>query len=173
MEENFKSVLDQLKNILIEHALTVAAAESCTGGLLGNTLTSLSGSSQYFIGGVIAYSNQIKIDILGVQEQTLLYQGAVSQQTAQEMADNIREKFHADIGLSTTGIAGPTGGTPIKPVGLVWLGISMPSGTETFECHFNGEREQVKMDSVQQILRLLLERLQTNFVENGNLKIDG
>jgi len=162
MEEELKGVVSALKNLLTEKALTLAVAESCTGGLLSHILTSVSGSSQYFLGGIIAYSNEIKIEILGVQEQTILLHGAVSQQTAQEMAENIRKKFKADIGLSTTGIAGPTGGTPTKPVGLVWLGISTEVESETFKCHFIGGRDQVKMIAVQEILHLLMERLNTS-----------
>ena len=160
MDENLESALAALKDWLVEKSLTIAVAESCTGGLLSHTLTGISGSSQYFLGGMIVYSNQIKIENLGVKKQTILLHGAVSQQTAQEMAENIRNKFNADIGLSTTGIAGPTGGTPTKPVGLVWLGISTVNGTETFKCNFKGGRDQVKYDSVNKILHLLLKRIQ-------------
>jgi nicotinamide-nucleotide amidase len=162
MEERIESTLVELKNLLTEKSLTLAVAESCTGGLLSHILTGISGASQYFLGGMIAYSNRIKIENLGVNEQTILLHGAVSQQTALEMAENIREKFDANIGLSTTGIAGPTGGTPTKPVGLVWLGISTESCTTTFECHFTGGRDQVKMSAVQEILHLLMERLSTS-----------
>ena len=159
MEEKLKGVVSALKNLLTEKALTLAVAESCTGGLLSHVLTGVSGSSQFFMGGMISYSNEVKIENLGVQEQNILLHGAVSQQTAQEMAENIRIKFHADIGLSTTGIAGPTGGAPTKPIGLVWLGISTAAGTETFECHFTGGRDEVKQEAVQEILHLLLEKL--------------
>ncbi len=161
MEEKFEPVVIQLKDQLTEKSLTLAVAESCTGGLLSHILTSISGSSQYFLGGLIAYSNEVKIEILDVKEQTILLYGAVSQQTAQEMAENIRRMFKADIGLSTTGIAGPTGGSPTKPVGLVWLGISTQAGTETFEVHFQGGRTQVKIDAVEESLHLLLDNLNT------------
>lgn len=162
MDERIESSLVELKNLLTEKSLTLAVAESCTGGLLSHLLTGISGSSLYFLGGMIAYSNRIKIENLGVKEQTILLHGAVSQQTAREMAENIRDKFEADIGLSTTGIAGPTGGTPTKPVGLVWLGISTEAGSETFECHFTGGRDQVKKSAVHEILHLLLESLRTS-----------
>jgi nicotinamide-nucleotide amidase len=161
MDEKLETLAEELKILLTTNSLTLAVAESCTGGLLSHVLTGVSGSSQYFLGGLIAYSNEVKIENLGVQEQTILLHGAVSQETAQEMAENIREKFKADFGLSTTGIAGPTGGTPTKPVGLVWLGISTEAESETFECHFTGGRDQVKMSTVHEILHLLLERLST------------
>jgi nicotinamide-nucleotide amidase len=161
MDEKLETLAEELKILLTTNSLTLAVAESCTGGLLSHVLTGVSGSSQYFLGGLIAYSNEVKIENLGVQEQTILLHGAVSQETAQKMAENIREKFKADFGLSTTGIAGPTGGTPAKPVGLVWLGISTEAESETFECHFTGGRDQVKMSTVHEILHLLLERLST------------
>ena len=159
MDAKLEGIVSQLKNLLIGNSLSLAVAESCTGGLLSHVLTGISGSSQFFMGGIIAYSNEVKIEVLGVQEQTILLYGAVSHQTAQEMAQNIRGKLHADIGLSTTGIAGPTGGSPTKPVGLVWLGISTAAGTETFECHFTGGRDEVKQGAVKNILKLLMERL--------------
>jgi PncC family amidohydrolase len=145
---------------LAQKGWTIAAAESCTGGLLSHILTGVSGSSAYFMGGVVAYDNRIKESFLGVQHETLVKYGAVSGPTAHEMAVGIRQKFQVDIGLSTTGIAGPTGGTLQKPVGLVWLGLSTPSGTETFECHFDSDREGNKMRSVEAILRHLLEYLE-------------
>ena len=159
MDEHLEAVVFGLKNRLIENSLTLAVAESCTGGLLSHVLTGISGSSEYFIGGMIAYSNEIKIENLGVKEQTILLHGAVSQQTAKEMAEAIREKFNVDIGLSTTGIAGPTGGTPTKPIGLVWLGISTANETETYKCNFKGGRDQVKQGAVIEILRLLSKSL--------------
>lgn len=152
----------RIGRILTEKALSVAAAESCTGGLLSHILTDVSGSSQYFVGGVVAYSNQIKESILGVSPNTLLQHGAVSEETACEMAAGIREKFGTDIGLSTTGIAGPTGGTPTKPVGLVWIGFSTQRNTHAMECHFKGGREAIKTSTVEKILTLLLDDLENN-----------
>jgi nicotinamide-nucleotide amidase len=104
--------------------LTLSIAESCTGGLLSSKITDVSGSSEYFIGGIITYSNAAKIKQLGVKKSTIVRYGAVSEQTAKEMAENVRKKFKTDIGLSITGIAGPKGGTKDKPVGLVWIGYS-------------------------------------------------
>ncbi len=160
MEQDLLSLSSDIGQLLIENNLTIATAESCTGGLLGHYLTGVSGSSAYFLGGVIAYSNRIKEQMLGVQSQTLLQHGAVSEETACEMAAGIQKKFEADIGLSTTGIAGPTGGTPTKPVGLVWIGISTKTTTQAFECHFKGSRNEVKTGTVKEILTRLLDHLE-------------
>jgi nicotinamide-nucleotide amidase len=140
---------------LTQRGLTIATAESCTGGLLGHVLTSVSGSSAYYLGGVIAYSNEVKEALLGVQHETLLAHGAVSHETAREMAAGIRQRLGADIGLSTTGIAGPTGGTAEKPVGLVYIGISTAEETKSYECRFNGGRLMVKESTVKEILQKL------------------
>ena len=154
------SLSTKVGKILVNTNQTIATAESCTGGLLGHILTSISGSSQYFPGGVIAYGYHIKEQILGVQHQTLMRYGAVSEKTALEMASGIRGKFKTDIGLSTTGIAGPTGGTPTKPVGLVWIAISTKEATQAFECHFKGSRETIKNCTVKEILTRLMEHLE-------------
>jgi len=160
METEFQQLSIQIGQILNKKGFTIATAESCTGGLLAHVLTGVSGSSDYFIGGVVAYSNQVKESALGVQTDTLIKHGAVSSQTAQKMAEGIRTKFHTTIGLSTTGIAGPTGGTPEKPVGLVWLGISTPEKTNTYECYFSGDREVIQYQSVKEILSQLLISLE-------------
>jgi PncC family amidohydrolase len=162
MDADLYQLSSAIGRLLDQKALSIATAESCTGGLLSHVLTGVSGSSGYFIGGVVAYSNRIKEAVLGVKPDTLEKYGAVSSQTAHEMAAGIRKQFFTDIGLSTTGIAGPTGGTPEKPVGLVWIGISTPKGTHTVECHFDGDRMQIKFSTVQKILLTLLEDL-----ENG------
>ena len=109
---------------------TLATAESCTGGFLGHMITSVPGSSDYFLGGIVSYANEIKSDILGVEDNTLAQHGAVSEETAIEMAENVRKRFKTDIGVSTTGVAGPDGGTEEKPVGTVWIGISSEDGTK-------------------------------------------
>ena len=157
MDPTLLSLSNSVGNILLEQGLTISTAESCTGGLLSHALTARSGSSAYFMGGVVAYSNAIKERILGVQPETLLAYGAVSKQTAREMADGVRLKFETDIGLSTTGIAGPTGGTPEKPVGLVWIGISTPGGTRAFECQFEGGRLDIMRSTVFEVLNRLID----------------
>lgn len=162
MQQELFELSTQLGKILSSKHLTVSSAESCTGGLLGHVLTGVSGSSEYYLGGIIAYSNQVKESLLGVRPETLAEYGAVSEQTAREMASCVREKLGADIGLATTGIAGPTGGTAIKPVGLVWIGISTNAKIEAFECQFKGEREEVKNSTVNKVLRHLIDLISKN-----------
>jgi nicotinamide-nucleotide amidase len=118
-----KSLPRQLADVLLARRLTLATAESCTGGLIGGALTSVPGSSAWYLGGVVAYDNRIKTALLGVSPETLARYGAVSPQTARAMAQGILERAGADIAVSVTGIAGPGGGTPSKPVGLVYIGI--------------------------------------------------
>ncbi|OQX90062.1 MAG: competence/damage-inducible protein A, partial [Candidatus Coatesbacteria bacterium 4484_99] len=110
--------------LLRQNGMTISTAESCTGGLVSNRIVSVPGASDYFLGGVVAYSNEAKSNLLGVSEKTLSTFGAVSPETAEEMALGVRKKFASNIAVSTTGIAGPTGGTAEKPVGLVYVGWS-------------------------------------------------
>jgi PncC family amidohydrolase len=159
IENELITLSNQVGDILNERNLTIATAESCTGGLLSHILTSVSGSSGYFTGGIVAYSNRIKEEFLGVSESTIIGYGAVSEQTAREMASGISERFTTNIGLSTTGIAGPTGGTPEKPVGLVWMGVHFNNETLAFQNHFKGDRDFVKISSVKEILTKLLDSL--------------
>ena len=127
--------------LLMESSQTLAVAESCTGGWLGETLTEVSGSSSYFLGGVISYSNDIKVNLLDVDRQVLDQNGAVSAIVAEQMAIGVKEKLKSDWGISITGIAGPTGGTEFKPVGLVYVAIADPSGkVEAIELRFNPSR---------------------------------
>ncbi len=126
--------------LLKQAGQTVAVAESCTGGGLGQFLTSIAGSSAYFRGGIISYDNQIKIDLLGVSPDILLQHGAVSESVAQQMAVGAREQLNATWGLSITGVAGPDGGTETKPVGLVYVGIAGPNGVESHRHQFGESR---------------------------------
>lgn len=146
--------------ILKKNGETLAVAESCTGGLLGGEFTSISGSSAYFLGGVIAYSNDVKENILGVHHKTLVDFGAVSRQTAEEMAENVRKKFKANYGISITGIAGPTGGTPDKPVGTVWIGISSLQKTYAKKFVFTKDREVNRKRAVGSALSMILKDIQ-------------
>ncbi|HVK75682.1 MAG TPA: competence/damage-inducible protein A [Kofleriaceae bacterium] len=131
---------------LLVEAQTVAVAESCTGGLLGALLTELPGSSGYFAGGAVAYANREKVRQLGVREETLAAHGAVSEETATEMARGALELFATDIAIAITGIAGPDGGTPAKPVGTVWLARALKDGTvTTFQLRWPGARDQVRL----------------------------
>jgi PncC family amidohydrolase len=136
---------------------TLATAESCTGGSVAGRITSISGSSAYYLGSVVSYSNEIKHDVLGVSWPVLEERGAVSFECARAMAIGARSVIGSDIAVSTTGIAGPNGGTPRKPVGLVYIGIATPTWLEAFEFHFEGDRARVIEQSVQQALALLLE----------------
>jgi nicotinamide-nucleotide amidase len=138
---------------------TLAVAESCTGGLIGHRVTGISGSSDYFLGGVVTYSNQAKMDLLQVAKDTLQEKGAVSAETAAAMARGVKELFRADFGLAVTGIAGPTGGTPEKPVGLVFMGLAGPNGVETRRHHFPGDRDMVKTLTAETALNWLRREL--------------
>jgi len=159
MDQDLISLSTSVGKVLAAQQLTISTAESCTGGLLSHVLTGISGSSAYFIGGVVAYSNAIKKRVLGVETKTLIDHGAVSGPTARQMAEGIRKRFGTEIGLSTTGVAGPTGGTPEKPVGLVWMGISTPGKTTIIEAHFKGERLVIMRSTVIEILTCLLDQL--------------
>jgi PncC family amidohydrolase len=146
--------------LLQQRGLRLAVAESCTGGLIGHLLTNVPGSSTYYLGSVIAYANEAKVRLLGVNLDTLEKYGAVSAETVLEMARGIRIALAADIGISVSGIAGPTGGTLDKPVGTVWIGVSTPK--EEYARHFlwSGNRLAIKKQSAQAALSLLAEHLQ-------------
>ena len=145
--------------LLAQRGLTVATAESCTGGLIGHLLTNVSGSSIYVLGGIIAYSNEIKQALLGVSAATLERYGAVSEPTALEMARGARQRFGADVAVSATGIAGPTGGTPDKPVGLVYVGLAADGDERCMRHVWNENRLGNKQRSAEAALQLLLEFL--------------
>jgi PncC family amidohydrolase len=145
---------------LLQRNLTLAVAESCTGGLIGHRLTNVPGSSIYFLGGIISYSYDAKERLLGVSHATLYDFGAVSEQTAREMARGARRALGADIGLSVTGIAGPGGAMPGKPVGLTWIALSAREADEARQFIWDGEREANKAQSAEAALDLLADYLQ-------------
>ncbi|MFO8090785.1 MAG: CinA family nicotinamide mononucleotide deamidase-related protein [Desulfatiglandaceae bacterium] len=138
--------------LLHRNGLSVALAESCTGGLIGHLLTNEAGSSEYFKGGCIVYSNEAKMDLLGVKPDTLHAYGAVSGPTAREMASGARERLRADIGIAVTGIAGPGGGSVEKPVGMVYLGLCSEKGLYSGLYRFRGTRGRIKTDSAMMAL---------------------
>ncbi len=146
-------------DLLLKKGITLAVAESCTGGLLSSRITDVSGSSQYYAGGVCSYSNDVKINILKVNKDTIEKHGAVSEETAREMAYGIRNVLKTDIGISITGIAGPSGGTDKKPVGLVWIGYSDESKTYGRVFMFGNIRERNKIRAVQMALQILKKEL--------------
>jgi nicotinamide-nucleotide amidase len=147
--DSLEMVVGQL---LREKNLTVALAESCTGGLISSRLTDIAGSSDYVIGGIVCYSNSVKRDFVGVPEEILQSYGAVSEPTALSMASNIKHKFGAAIGIGVTGIAGPGGAVADKPVGLVYIAIDGPKGSRCFEFHFSGQRKGIKQRTSQAAL---------------------
>ena len=152
-----------LGNLLKQHRQTISTAESCTGGRLAAALNAQSGSSAFYMGSVVAYSNEIKEQVLGVQPDTLMQYGAVSEQTVREMAEGVRALMHTDYAIATSGIAGPTGGTPDKPVGTVWIAWATPEGTEA-ECFHLGaarEREQITQRAVTVSLIKLIQSLKS------------
>jgi len=145
---------DVVGKLLIKNRKTIATAESCTGGLIGDRLTNISGSSLYYKGGIVAYSNSVKEKTIGVKKETLDSAGSVSEETALEMARGIRNKLNADIGLSTTGIAGPKGGTKEKPVGLVYIAISYDRGEKVYRFTFTPYRKTNKLMTSQAALNI-------------------
>lgn len=150
---------DIVGRLLTERRLTIAVAESCTGGLIMDRLTDVPGSSNYFERGAITYSNASKTAELGVPEELIRRHGAVSREVAEAMASGIRVKANTDIGISTTGIAGPTGATPEKPVGLVWIGYSDSSETLALKFNFGDDRRRVKERAAQAALELVRRKL--------------
>ena len=154
-----KSIEIQIGTALLERGWTLALAESCTGGLLGHRITNEPGSSEYFQGGVVAYAYPAKENLLNVRHSTLTTYGAVSRQTALEMANGARSAFDTDVGLSVTGIAGPGGAQPDKPVGFAWFAVTT-ADVEMAENHtFKGDRLENKSAFADAALRLLLRAL--------------
>jgi PncC family amidohydrolase len=138
---------------------TLAAAESCTGGLLAERITSISGSSRYFVGGAVVYSNELKTEFADVPAQKTAKYGAVSREVAAAMAEGIRRRCKATLGVGITGVAGPTGGTAEKPVGLVYVGLASETSTEVVERKFPGDRKRVRWFASQQALDMVRRKL--------------
>lgn len=144
---------------LLEKGLKLALAESCTGGLLSSVLTDVPGSSGYFLGSIVAYANGVKHSELGVKAGTLKKYGAVSKETAREMAEGVKKALGADLSAAITGIAGPGGGTPEKPVGLVFIAVSKGKKTEVQKFFFKGTRKSVKKQSAEAALAMIAASL--------------
>ena len=147
-------------NILRQRGLKLALAESCTGGLIGNRITDVPGSSEYFIGGIVAYAYEAKVALLNVSWDILHTYGAVSKETVLQMARGARDALSTDIAVSVSGIAGPGGATVDKPVGTTWVGLVASDGEWAREFHFDGDREQNKLYSADAALQMLLDYLQ-------------
>lgn len=158
------TVLEDFHRLALAQGITIGTAESCTGGLVGKTLTDLSGSSAYYQGGIISYANAVKEQVLGVSSETLSKYGAVSEETATEMVQGVFRVLHTDYAIATTGIAGPGGGSREKPVGLVYIGIGTPQGITVHKELFIGNRESIRQSVVEKAIQYmyleLLERKQ-------------
>ena len=152
----------QIGLMLLERGWKLALAESCTGGLVASRITDISGSSEYFLGGVVSYSNEAKVNILGVSWHTLNSTGAVSRETVIEMAHGARKLMNADIAVSVSGIAGPGGGTAEKPVGTTWIGLAAQDGEWATVFKFSGNRVQNKSAAADAALQMLLVYLQNH-----------
>lgn len=156
------TIEQRVGQVLAQRNETLATGESCTGGLVGHLLTEVPGSSAYFLGGIVAYSNKAKVNLLNVATLTLEKFGAVSRETAIEMANGARDIFNADFGIAVTGIAGPLGDPSDKPVGLTWIAVS--SRTETFAetRHWQGDRSENKRLSANALMELLLKTIRSS-----------
>ena len=158
--EDCETLPELVHSQLTAKGKTLATAESCTGGTIASQLTAQAGASRYFRGGIVAYSNEVKECALGVNHSTLEQHGAVSEQTAREMAEGVRKRFGSDYAIATTGIAGPDGGTPTKPVGTVWIAVASRTHTEAALLNFPGRRRQQNIDrSVNQAFAMLIRML--------------
>ena len=155
------AIEEKLRDKLRDRKLTIAVAESCTGGLLGSRITDVAGSSEYFLGGVIAYQNEVKEALLRVPHDVIEAHGAVSAQTAEAMARGCRDLFKCDIAVSITGIAGPGGGSDEKPVGLTYIGLSTARGVISRRFLWDGNRTQNKEASVRAAMEMVLSALKT------------
>ena len=156
----------ELKELLPQKGLKLSTAESCTGGLVAARIVNVPGSSEYFMGGVVAYDNSIKMKVLNVSPETLLKFGAVSEETAREMVLGVKKLMNTECAISTTGIAGPTGGTPEKPVGLTYIGISVGDRVEVFKFIFEDKdpdevarRNNRRRKAAKKALKLLVQML--------------
>ncbi|PHQ81481.1 MAG: hypothetical protein COB69_04195 [Phycisphaera sp.] len=142
--------------LLIEQGTTLATVESCTGGMIGERLTAIPGSSAAYLGGFVTYSNEMKTRLVGVQQRTLKAHGAVSEETCTEMAIGGLERTGADYAISVTGIAGPAGGTPDKPIGTVWIGVAALDGKRDIRrFRFTGDRDQIRQHSATTAMAML------------------
>ncbi len=158
-DETKTCIEDKIVAELASRKLTVSTAESCTGGLLAGTLINVPGASDVFDAGFITYANEAKIKYANVSKKTLKKHGAVSRKCAKEMAEGVAKTAGADVGVATTGIAGPGGGTDEKPVGLVYIACSYNGKTKVKEYHFEGTRQEIRQQSVKKALKLLYKCL--------------
>lgn len=167
-----KSVAQVLGDLLSERELTVACAESCTGGNIAHSITCNPGSSAYFLGSVVSYSNDVKADVLGVSRTTLSRFGAVSKEVVTEMASGVSRLMRSDCAVATSGIAGPDGGTKYKPVGTVWMSAKYGNQIVTELKHFAGDRESVIESATNHVMVMLIKLLRNNYTEQEDIADD-
>lgn len=148
-----------LSQMLVENGLTLSLAESCTGGLISELITRIPGSSLFFAGCSVTYSNGSKMDVLGIEEKTLKEHGAVSIETAEEMAVGVRELYETDVSASVTGIAGPSGGTIEKPIGTVCIAVSYGDRMRSERFRFEGDRDTIRMTAAEKTIDMIMEML--------------
>ena len=162
---DYNSLIETLKG----KKLTISTAESCTGGLIAKLITDVPGSSEVFIGGVVSYSNEMKMKWLGVKEDTLMQFGAVSEPTVREMLEGIIRETGSDLAVAVSGIAGPTGGTPEKPVGTVFIGVAFRNHIVVKRCLFKGSREEVRLESAKQAQEMIQRLITTTAISQTQL----
>ena len=153
------SVIKQLQELCLLHDISIAVAESCTAGYISSDISSISGSSKYFKGGIIAYQNEIKIKILGVSEKLITEKTEVSAEVAEKMAYNTLSYFNVDFSIATSGYAGPGGGSTINPVGTVFIAVANQSNTIVKRYSFSGNRQRITMQATKEAILLLLSEI--------------
>jgi nicotinamide-nucleotide amidase len=158
-DDRLVALAERLFVVCVDRGLTVATAESCTGGLVAHAITEVAGSSAYFLGGFVTYADDVKRDQLGVPAELLAAHGAVSAQVARAMAEGARARLGTTVAVSITGIAGPGGGSDEKPVGLTYVAVADQAGADVRRYLWSGDRSANKRDSAAAVLELLLERL--------------
>jgi PncC family amidohydrolase len=154
-----RSLEFRVYSIFTRRKKTLAVAESCTGGLVSHLLTSVPGSSKYFLGAIVAYSNNVKVSQLAVPKNLIMKHGAVSSEVARKIAENVRRKLGSDVGAGVTGIAGPTGGTAAKPVGLAYIAVATKARTVVKRVMFKGNRGTLKRKFAEAVLRLVVNSM--------------
>lgn len=157
-----ETIISELAKILVSKGLTIATAESCTGGAIASALTQIPGASVFFRGSVVAYHNDIKTNLLGVREKEINEHTVVSEPVARQMVEGICHVLHADIGISTTGIAGPTGGSPSQPVGTVWLGFAIGKNTFAQRLQLHGNRNEIIKEATNKSLLTIFDFCKNN-----------
>ena len=160
-QKNTETIVAEITKLLVQRKQTIGIAESCTGGLLGHQITEYPGASLFFLGGIICYANEVKRSLVGVTEQALVSDGAVSESVVIEMARGIRDALGSDYGLAISGIAGPGGGSAGKPVGTVFIGWADKNSAQAFRYLFSGTRSLIKQQAVRQALEIIQQEIDT------------